>query len=525
MKKALALSLALLLVFGLIGCSGEPAVTNPEPEDAPESEAVTPAPAEEPKDFASTITWDAEYDVVIAGYGAAGATAAITAADEGAKVLLTEKAPEGQEGGNSKYSGQGVMGTDDADALFKYIQGMRGHFTHTLPDEMIRAFADGAYENRQWLIDLGADANNLDNAFGSGKPWVWNEYPELEGADHCICYMVSGKNFDGSFYYLLQDNVDKRSDNIEIWYDSPAVHLIQDPDTKTILGVQINKNGTMVNVRARNGVVLATGGFENNMEMMANYLQQPYAYVYAAPYNTGDGIIMAQEVGAKLWHMSNSAGYLWGFLPPDAERCLTVTPSLGILVGPNASRFMNETTSNRHGRINIGGRWISMPVPLPTWYIMDDAQVSANKIIRSFSDGNADEIAKGWIIKANTIEELAAACDMDPAALKATIDAWNEACANGVDALYGRPAQSMAPISTGPFYAMKLGPTMYNTQGGPQRNEKAEVLDLSGNPIPHLYSAGELGAMWPDMYNGGGNLAEASVYGRIAGRNAAAPKN
>ena len=524
MKKALALSLALLLIFGLIGCNPDPTVTSPEPDPNGAAEP-TPGPVEAaPKDYASTIDWADEYDVIVAGYGGAGATAAITAADEGAKVLLAEKAPEGQEGGNTKYSGQGIMGTDDADALYKYVQGMRGLFTHTLPDEMIRAFADGAYENRQWLIDLGADPAKLDNFRDTGKPWVWNEYPELEGSDHCICYLVSGTNFDGAFYYLLQDNVDKRRNNIDIWYDSPAVHLIQDPETKTILGVQINKNGTMVNVRAKNGVVLATGGFENNMEMMANYLQQPYAYVYAAIYNTGDGITMAQEVGARLWHMSNSAGYLWGFLPPDAERCLTVTPNRGIMVGPNAQRFMNETASNRHGRIDIGGRWVSMPVPLPTWYIMDDAQVSANQIIRSFSEGNKDEIEKGWIIKADTIEELAAACGLNAETLKATIDSWNAACASGADGLYGRPAASMVPVSTGPFYAMKLGPTMYNTQGGPQRNEKAEVLDLSGNPIPHLYSCGELGAMWPDMYNGGGNLAEASVYGRIAGRNAAAPK-
>jgi succinate dehydrogenase/fumarate reductase flavoprotein subunit len=260
------------------------------------------------------------------------------------------------------------------------------------------------------------------------------------------------------------------------------------------------------------------------MEMMANYLQQPYAYVYAAPYNTGDGITMAREVGANLWHMSNSAGYLWGFLPPDAERCLTVTPNLGIMVGTNAARFMDETTSNRHGRINIGGRWVSMPVPLPTWYIMDDAQVSANKIIRSFSEGNADEIANGWIIKADTIEELAAACELDAVTLKTTVDQWNASCESGSDGLYGRPADKMVPVSTGPFYAMKLGPTMYNTQGGPERNENAEILDLNGNPIPHLYSCGELGAMWPDMYNGGGNLAEASIYGRIAGTNAAAQK-
>ena len=521
MKKVLAISLALFLLLGLIGCTTQSETTTPE-ETAAEA---TPSPTETAAaDYASTLTWDSEYDVIVCGYGAAGSNAAISAADAGAKVLLTEKAPEGEEGGNSKYSGQGIMGTDDADALATYIKGMRGYFTNTLSDEMIQTYAEGAAENRQWLIDLGADPAKLDNFMNTGKVWVWNEYPELEGSDHCFCYLVSGSSFDGQYYALLQENVEKRSDTIDVWYDSPAVHLIQDPDTKTIIGVQINKNGTTVNVKATNGVVLATGGFENNMEMMANYLQQPYAYVYAAIYNTGDGITMAQEVGASLWHMSNSAGYLWGFLPPDAERCLTVSPTLGILVGSNAQRFMNEATTNRHGRISIGGRYMSMPVPLPTWYIVDSTQVAANKLIRSFSDGNADEIANGWIIKADTVEELAAACDLDAATLQATLDQYNASVASGTDALYGRSADSLVAVSTAPYYAMKLGPTMYNTQGGPQRNENAEVLDLEGNPIPHLYSCGELGAMWPDMYNGGGNLGEATVFGRIAGKNAAAAK-
>ena len=79
-------------------------------------------------------------------------------------------------------------------------------------------------------------------------------------------------------------------------------------------------------------------------------------------------------------------------------------------------------------------------------------------------------------------------------------------------------------MKEGPFYALEIGPTMLNTQGGAKRNEKAEVLDVNGNPIPHLYSAGEMGALFADMYNGGGNLGECVAFGRIAGANAAAAK-
>lgn len=471
---------------------------------------------------AATYDWDYATDVIVIGFGAGGSAAAITAADAGAKVLLLEKAAAGEEGGNTKYSGQGVMGTDDADQLFNYVKAICGLFTHTISDDMIRTFANGALENREWLISLGASAATLDSGLGTGKPWVWNEYPELPGSDHCICWLVSGKNFDGAFWKLLYDNVVKRP--IEVWNEAPATHLIPGPDGKTILGVQVIKSGNVINVRANNGVVLATGGFENNNEMLANFTQQPYFYPYGALYNSGDGIRMAQEVKAKLWHMSNCAGWLWAFMPPDAKRCLTITPNRGILVGPNATRFMNEAQTNRHGRVSIGGRWVNMPVPLPTWYIVDSKQAAANKLITSFSAGNVDEIAKGWILKANTIEDLATACKLDSKALKSTVDQWNASCNKGGDALYGRDASTLTPVSTAPFYAMELGPTMYNTQGGPQRNSNAEVLGLNGYPIPHLYSCGECGALWPDMYNGGGNLGEASVFGRIAGKNAAASK-
>ena len=245
----------------------------------------------------------------------------------------------------------------------------------------------------------------------------------------------------------------------------------------------------------------------------------------AAVYNEGDGIKMAMEVGADLWHMSNSAGFTWGFQPegqPTAVRSLTLTN--GIIVGPTGQRFMDETTSLRHGKMNYGGRWVSMITPLPAYYIFDENARAAGKVSRSWSEGNVDEIERGWIKKADTIEELAALIGLDPAALQATLDRYNGYVASGEDLQFGRPAEKLVAVSEGPFYAMEIGPCMLNTQGGPKRNEKAEVIDVNGNPIPHLYSAGEIGALFADMYNGGGNLGECVSFGRIAGQNAAAQK-
>ncbi|MDO4548803.1 MAG: FAD-binding protein [Clostridia bacterium] len=466
--------------------------------------------------YEDTIAWDLTYDVVVAGYGAAGATSAISAADAGASVLLLEKAPKGQEGGNSKFAGQDVLGPDDRDKAVAYYTALRGLFTESTSDSMIEAYVDACMENPDYLQSLGAKYEEF---------WIksWPEFPEFEGSESIYTWIVGGQSFQGTLYKLLQDNVNLR--DIDVLYSAEATHLIQDPASKVILGVQFEKDGRVVNARAKNGVVLCTGGFEANQEMIQNFLQQPYVYVVAARYNTGDGIKMAMEVGADLWHMSNSAGFSWGFQPEGQDTCVrNLTLTNGIFVGTNAERFMNETASSRHGKINYGGRWISMPTPLPAYYIFDENARLTAPVSRNWTEGNVDEIEKGWIVKADTIEELAEKLNLDAETLCATVEKYNGYCANGEDVQYGRAADRLVPVEKGPFYALELGPTMLNTQGGPKRNEQAQILDVNGDPIPHLYSAGELGAMFADMYNGGGNLGECVAFGRIAGRNAAEPK-
>ncbi len=479
-------------------------------------EAAAPVSTEKGADFADTVAWNMTYDVVVAGYGAAGATAAISASDAGASVLLLEKAPKGAEGGNSKFAGQDVMGPTTYEGGLAYYKALRGMFTESTSDSMLETYVAECVKNPDYLVSLGAVREEFWD-----KPWP--EFPEFEGADTIHTWIVGGQSFQGTLYKLLQDNVAKR--DIDVLFEARARHLIQDPYTKEILGVQFEKDGQMVNVRATNGVVLATGGFEANQEMIQNFLQQPYVYVVAAIYNEGDGIKMAQEVGADLWHMSNSAGFSWGFQPegqPTAVRSLTLNK--GIIVGPTGERFMNETTSSRHGKINYGGRWIAMPTPLPAYYIFDEAARLAGPVSRNWSEGNVDEIEKGWIVKADTVAELAEKIGLDAETLQATLDKYNGFVDAGEDIQYGRNPETLVAVKEGPFYALEIGPTMLNTQGGAKRNEKAEVLDVNGNPIPHLYSAGEMGALFADMYNGGGNLGECVAFGRIAGANAAAAK-
>jgi len=141
-----------------------------------------------------------------------------------------------------------------------------------------------------------------------------------------------------------------------------------------------------------------------------------------------------------------------------------------------------------------------------------------------WSTNNSEEVAKGWILSSPDLAGLATKIQVNPDVLAKTVATYNDFCMNKRDAEFQRPADTLLPLERGPFYAMKTYSAMYNTQGGPRRNGKYEVLDVFGKPIPRLYSGGEMGSFFGWMYNGGGNNAEAMVTGQIAARNVLSPK-
>jgi succinate dehydrogenase/fumarate reductase flavoprotein subunit len=512
---------------------------------------------------ADGVAWDAEYDVVILGLGGAGANAAVAAYEEGAKVLVCEKAPEGQEPCNTKASGQFVMATDDADQLYTYLSQLMGKF-HNWDEEALRGFCDGAAENFAWMTGpMGGDPDiiypaenpaedeslpfeyqnpswKLDTTdmWGLGREgyyYNWDEFPEIPESAHCLCLTATKTRFDAGYYNLCMEAVNSRvdDDKLTVWRGCPGKRLITDADG-TVVGCVVEKDGEELNIRALGGVCLCTGGLEANADMMANYTQTPYVYLQAGTMNTGDGIRMAQEVGAQLWHMSNVSGFMWAYQSPYTTTCRSLafgfTPQ-GVYVGPSGARFQNETAYNRHGRINIGGRWIMTPLPLPCYYVIDANAFAQGPMMVTFSDDNASELEDGQIITGETIEELSAnirelgdAPDFNAnGELDAALAKYNAHChannGEGEEDDWGRVCT--VPVETGPFYAVKLGPTMYNTQGGPRRNGKAQVIGIDGLPIEGLFEGGEMGSVFADMYNGSGNLGETMVFGRFAGRNAA----
>ncbi len=480
---------------------------------------------EVPAPFESTVDWAAEYDVVVVGFGGAGANTAIAAADEDASVLLLEKAPEAEAGGNSIVCVQLHCATDDPESIATYIKAMRGDFS-TPSDELIEVYAQGMAENRAWIEYLGGEPTIATKAATNDTA----EWPELPGSQAFTILTVHQGRGDGAAYALLKDNIAQR-ENITVWYEAPAVELIQDKETGIVHGVQVSVDGQTLNVRAKNGVVMTLGGFENNPKYQQSFLRRAFwPSLGHAHYNTGDGIGMAQRVGADLWHMASFESNNFEFCDEElGVTWLWGNHLRGILVGENGKRFINEFQLGgaKHGHLAYGGTWQAPALPEKSWQVVDSTIFAEGPLYPSWSPDGAFEIEKGWILKADTLEELAELMGLEgdaAAALPQTVADYNGFCEQGRDWAWDRE-KDLVPLAEAPYYAVRLTHAVVNTQGGPVKNERGEVLDTYGNPIPHLYEAGEFGDVWPERYQSACNLGGGMIFGRISGRNAAAVKD
>ena len=484
------------------------------------------AVAESAVAYDQLVAWDGEYDVVVIGMGTAGMTAAINAANEGANVLILEKAPEGEAGGNSRVCHQLYGTINNVEEGMKYYSAMRGNFTST-SDAVLRAYVEGMSKLDDYLVTLGANRDTITSWVDCGIPTYEVEHPELPGGSAYEGHSIVPKLVNGALFNLNKDYMVAMSDKIDVWYSSPAKRLIQDPASRTILGVTTETEAGMLNIRAKNGVILCCGGFENNKDMVESYLGIGGNWTfYGSAYNTGDGVTMAMDVGAKLWHMHNYestgvGGNVYYGASVAALFNLTMAPS--ILVGPDGTRYCRESmypSQMRHGHIYVAGDWTFPAYVEDSWSIVTAGGVEASAATEIFEAG----VVAGNIVKADTIEELAEMTGMTY--LAETVAIYNRYCENKLDEAFRRPEHTLLPLLEGPYYAVKMDCRgILNTQGGPERNENAEVLDVFNKPIPHLYSAGELGGVTAHDYQGGGNIAECLVFGQIAGKNAATAKD
>ena len=474
-----------------------------------------------------------ETDVLIIGYGGAGAAAAITAHDRGADVILLEKMAEG--GGNNRVSNTSWF-APPAGTESQAIEHIDALCFGRTDRAVIEAYVEAASKNKAWIESLGA-TSRVTHLLNVRYPQVTHpSWPNFPGAaamvNHTVPPELDGERVGQRFWRLLSGHVEKRG--IRTILGAPAQDLITN-DRGEVVGAVAEKDGRKISIKARRAVILSCGGFEFNEEMKEQYLSvMPFDGI-GSPGNTGDGITMAQKVGAALWHMGVAVGG-FGIKPKDATSSFGISyPAPGfIYVNKYGKRFTNETGWEIHfawqALCFFDPKRPGFPT-MPIYGICDAETLRKGALTWSgagygvehkWSADNSVEVAKGWIKQGKTVGELAKQISMDEAALEKTLGRYNDYCKTGLDPDFHRARETLQPLATAPYYAVEIWPRMVNTMGGPRRDAKARVINTKGEPIARLYSAGELGSLWGHLYCGGGNVGEAIAVGRIAGEQAAA---
>ena len=465
-------------------------------------EAATDVPKPEKEETEEPVEKTAEEldaDIVIVGAGGAGMTAAIKATEAGKKVLLVEKMP--YAGGNTTRATGGMnaaethyqkeQGIDDT--VEQYVKDtMEGG--HNLNDPaLVQALAEGSAPAIDWLDSIGAQLPKI--AFTGGSTNARAHAPE-DGSAVGI-YLVS------AFKKQLEEK------NIPVLYDTTVTEIIM-KDGRAV-GVKANSETADYTINAK-AVILATGGFGGNEKMIVENNADLAGYVSTnAPGATGDGIAMAQAVGADVVDMDQIQ------LHPTVEQRtrMLITEAVrgngAILVNKEGRRFINEMET----RDVVSAAEIAQTDGC--------AYVIFDKNLRDNVAAVEKYFAINVVTEGATIEDLAAELGIDPAVLSATLADWNKAVANQKDPEFGRNTAMDADLSTAPYYAIQIAPGIHHTMGGVKIDVKGQVIDTKGKAIPGLYAAGEVtGGVHGANRLGGNAIADIVVFGTVAAENACA---
>ncbi len=450
---------------------------------------------------------DRKTDVLVIGGGLAGLSAAVEARDNGAEVILVEKMAS--TGGTSALSGGGIAapgsrfqieaGIDDSVAAYVnqwlMYQSVTDRPDNDSPDrERITWLASQGAETIDWLVSLG---------YGFGAP---TSFGMIEGADrfHYPNNLPNGQ--PGKMAEVARER------GAEILVNTRATELVV--ENGRVVGAVVESDGQSYTIRA-NAVVLATGGFSWNEELIARLTPENVNTVHVASVgSTGDGILMAEKIGAALYKNQWLMGMSYSTPSDDGNTLggLGGPWTISMMVDKNGERFMNE---NAHP--NAYSKMI-MRDAAPYYCIYDSADEGKAAIL------SANESSK-YLIKGETLKELAEKAGFNADTFIGWVQVWNSGIKNGTDA-FGARISYETPITTGPFYAVQMVPTNMDSMGGIVSDTDARVLREDGSAIEGLYAAGAVsnGALYDTAYMSGSAVLNCYVMGRTAGRNGAKEK-
>ena len=463
-----------------------------------------------------------EVDVLVVGFGAAGAAAAITAHDAGASVAVVEKWHAG--GGNCVHSG-GFIFTVDGPRAVDHLDALCFGKTDLA---VLEAFAARLPEVPGWIAALGGETAACDPGAFAGMLPSWPHFPGAGHVSYRQFVPPDGERPGVGLWRTLEAAVRERG--VPVALETRVVELITEDGATTGAVVEhVSERGP---IRARRGVVLASGGFEFDAELVDTYLPLPLVGV-GHPGNTGDTIRLACGAGASLWHMGAFFGWL-AFVAAEHPAGFTLdvhAPSF-VCIDGDGRRFADETGWEVHDKV----RSLTAYLPrrrnrprMPGFIVFDEAARRAGPLHGivgtpndyAWSTDNSAELTAGWIVRGESGGELAIAIGVQESVLEATLAEYAGAVSAGRDDLFGRAPETLAPL-TAPLYAIRFTPGVATASGGPRRDAHARVLATGGEPIAGLYAAGAAGSIWGHLTEHGGGLTDAIVFGRIAGAHAAA---
>ena len=492
-----------------------------------------------------TVSYDA--DVVVIGAGGAGMTAAMTAADAGQKVVILES--QAMVGGNSARATGGMNAAktvyqdenefdqtagvektlataaekyadnETITALAKtvseqwaaYQANPTGYFDSVelmeldtmvggkgINDpELVETLCEGTADAIDWLDENGITLHNVSSFGGASVKRIHRPVNEEGKVVSVGAYMIP----------LLQENCEKRG--IDIVLNTTVDTILTDANGAAVGVSGTDKDGNTVVVNAKS-VILATGGFGANLDMVTQYKPELAGFMTTnAAGAQGQGIEMATAIGAGTVDMDQIQ------IHPtvEANTAALITEGLrgdgAILVNANGERFIDEVGT----RDVVSAAEIAQPGSY-SWLIVDQAMADASSVIQGY-------IKEGYTKTGATYEELAKELDIDPAAFANTMETWNGYVEAKNDPDFGRTSFAN-PLNNGPYYAIKVTAGVHHTMGGVTINSATEVLKEDGTVIPGLFAAGEVtGGVHGANRLGGTAVADFVVFGRIAGESAA----